>query len=177
MSAVTFQSVAAEAGISVRLIQYYFGAKDVLLLAVYRAARDDEAAAFSDALGVAADGGRPPEEPGGVADRAAIRVLLLAALPAGVQRRSDAIVLETFRSAALTGSRIGSADLDDSRQSLVALLTEQLTLAGRPLAHLDAEVLGSLVNGLTGDLTAGTIDLGIARRVIDRALDGVLQPS
>src|SRR5437763_6334170 len=32
LSAATFREVAAEAGVSVRLVQYYFGAKDELLL-------------------------------------------------------------------------------------------------------------------------------------------------
>src|SRR4051794_4248198 len=37
ISAATFREVAAEAGVSVRLVQYYFGSKDELLLATQRA--------------------------------------------------------------------------------------------------------------------------------------------
>src|SRR5947207_3946704 len=33
LGAATFREVAAEAGVSVRLVQYYFGSKDALLLA------------------------------------------------------------------------------------------------------------------------------------------------
>src|SRR5438045_8665448 len=36
LSAATFREVAAEAGVSVRLVQYYFGGKDDLLLATQR---------------------------------------------------------------------------------------------------------------------------------------------
>lgn len=36
LSAATFREVAAEAGVSVRLVQYYFGSKDALLLATQR---------------------------------------------------------------------------------------------------------------------------------------------
>src|SRR3954447_8660531 len=36
LSAATFREVAAEAGVSVRLVQYYFGTKDELLLATQR---------------------------------------------------------------------------------------------------------------------------------------------
>src|SRR5215208_5069876 len=33
LSAATFREIAAEAGVSVRLVQYYFGSKDALMLA------------------------------------------------------------------------------------------------------------------------------------------------
>lgn len=36
LSAATFREVAAEAGVSVRLVQYYFGSKDALLLTTQR---------------------------------------------------------------------------------------------------------------------------------------------
>src|SRR3954447_24188469 len=36
LTAATFREVAAEAGVSVRLVQYYFGSKDELLLATQR---------------------------------------------------------------------------------------------------------------------------------------------
>src|SRR6476620_5326729 len=36
LTAATFREVAAEAGVSVRLVQYYFGGKDDLLLATQR---------------------------------------------------------------------------------------------------------------------------------------------
>src|SRR6478672_10880923 len=36
LAAATFREVAAEAGVSVRLVQYYFGSKDELLLATQR---------------------------------------------------------------------------------------------------------------------------------------------
>src|SRR5438270_2692637 len=36
LAAATFREVAAEAGVSVRLIQYYFGTKDELLLSTQR---------------------------------------------------------------------------------------------------------------------------------------------
>ncbi len=36
LTAATFHEVAAEAGVSVRLVQYYFGTKDELLLATQR---------------------------------------------------------------------------------------------------------------------------------------------
>src|SRR3954465_12647219 len=36
LTAATFREVAAEAGVSVRLVQYYFGSKDELMLATQR---------------------------------------------------------------------------------------------------------------------------------------------
>ena len=36
LAAATFREVAAEAGVSVRLVQYYFGSKDELMLATQR---------------------------------------------------------------------------------------------------------------------------------------------
>lgn len=168
LPAVTFQSVAAEADISVRLIQYYFGAKDVLLRAIHRATRDDGAEAFSDALARRICGSDHPS---------AVRALLLAALPDEPQRQADAIVLEAFRCAALTGSPIGVDDVGDGRHTLVTLLTERLQFAGHKRAALDAEVLATLTCGLAADLTAELIDLDTAYDVVDRALDGMLQPA
>src|SRR6478735_6123385 len=36
LTAATFREVAAEAGVSVRVVQYYFGSKDELMLATQR---------------------------------------------------------------------------------------------------------------------------------------------
>ena len=36
LAAATFREVAAEAGVSVRLVQYYFGTKDELMLSTQR---------------------------------------------------------------------------------------------------------------------------------------------
>ena len=86
-------------------------------------------------------------------------------------------MLEAFRCAALTGSDIGAEDVGDGRHTLVTLFTEQLQFAGHPRAALDAELLATLTGGLAADLTAEIIDLDTAYDVIDRALDGMLQPA
>ena len=40
LASATFREVAAEAGVSVRLVQYYFGSKDDLMLATQRRVSD-----------------------------------------------------------------------------------------------------------------------------------------
>ena len=60
LAAVTFQSVAAEAGISVRLVQYYFGTKREFLLATHQAVRQDAGARLMQELSVLGRGSDTP---------------------------------------------------------------------------------------------------------------------
>lgn len=93
LGSATFQSVAAEAGISVRLVQYYFGTKRAFLLATHRAVVADAGARFTRSLGVL---GADP------APREVIRTVLAELLPTDAARRQDSVVLTMFHTAALT---------------------------------------------------------------------------
>lgn len=92
LAAATFQSIAAEAGVSVRLLQYYFGSKRNLLRATHGAVVADAGQRMSRCMAaVGAD----------AAPRAVVRAVLEELLPTDESRRRDAIVLGAFHAAAV----------------------------------------------------------------------------
>lgn len=177
LPAATFQSVAAEAGVSVRLVQYYFGNKRELLLATQRALIDDAGARFADRwsqLGVDFD------------PRAAIQAVLLELLPLTEARRADAIVLVGFHTIALT-ERTDDSTLDaestlDAPLALTSLVEAQLAriAAAEPLRGIDpkrdADLLVIATAGLSQGMLAGLYTGEAAHDLVERLLDRVLGP-
>lgn len=186
LEAATFQAVAAESGVSVRLVQYYFGNKHGLLVATHRAVIEGSAARF----GVGAPGdaaARPP------APRAVLRAVLAALLPLDDARRADAVVLAAFHAAALTNEAVTPQELRGAPRALVDLVAGQLrraqgdgagTRAGSSTgsgaddaARLDAELVLASAAGLTQGILAGHVDDGTALAVVDRLLDHLVDPA
>lgn len=176
LAAATFQSVAAEAGISVRLVQYYFGSKREFLLATHRAVAVDAGERFAGRL--AALGDDPPP-------REVLRAVLGELLPTDADRRADAIVLDAFHSAALTGADVAVGDTVGAPRALVEIVAAQLRRAdagARPGA--DAEVPDSeptttndawlLVLAAAGLTQAMLVDPEVVSRaddLLDRLID------
>lgn len=180
LEAATFQAVAAEAGISVRLVQYYFGNKHGLLVATHRAVIEGSAARF----GVGAPGGAEVDarvEPPG--PRAVLRAVLAALLPLDDARRADAVVLAAFHAAALTNEAVTPEELRGAPRALVDLVAAQLRRdrgdAAGPgersgpdaAARLDAELVLASAAGLTQGILAGHVTGETALAVVDRLLD------
>ncbi|WP_280268710.1 TetR/AcrR family transcriptional regulator [Nocardia wallacei] len=165
LEAATFQSVAAEAGISVRLVQYYFGNKKELIRATFRAVIDDAATQFMrrvDTLG--ADAG----------PRETLRTILLGLLPLDRGRRENAIVLAAFHAASLTGSEISDDQILGPPNLLVGVIAEQLRTAGvsAEVVDRDAELIAVSITGLTQGLVS---DLSIDPEIfVDHLLDRTL---
>jgi AcrR family transcriptional regulator len=169
LGAATFQSVAAEAGISVRLVQYYFGTKRQFLLATHQAVVADAGTRFTRRLGaLGADPG--PHE--------VIRAILTELLPTDAERRRDTVVLNSFHAAALTDPDVTAEDTLGAPRFLVRAIAEQLhrvrgdatPSAGRT-AELDAELIVAGTSGLAQTLL---VDDGAEARVVellDRLLD------
>ncbi|WP_278313819.1 TetR/AcrR family transcriptional regulator [Lolliginicoccus levis] len=164
LSAATFQAVAAEAGISVRLIQYYFGTKRDFLLATHKSVIEDGAARFAARM---ADFGEdvPPRE--------AVRAIATELLPLDAARRDDAVVLDEFFAASLTGQDIAIGDMTPAARLLVTVVAGHLQRAGagHSAAALDAELTVAALVGLTNSLIAGMIDATAAVRLVERLLD------
>ncbi|MFC4628709.1 TetR/AcrR family transcriptional regulator [Promicromonospora alba] len=169
LGAATFQSVAAEAGISVRLVQYYFGTKRQFLLATHQAVVADAGARFTRRLSaLGADPG--PHE--------VIRAILTELLPTDAGRRRDTVVLNSFHAAALTDPDVAAEDTLGAPRFLVRAIAEQLhrvrgdatPSAGRT-AELDAELI---VVGTSGLAQLLLVDDAAGERVaelLDRLLD------
>ena len=173
LGAATFQSVAAEAGISVRLVQYYFGTKQKFLLATHQAVVADAGARFTRRL--SALGAEP-------APRDVIRAILTELLPTDSDRRRDTIVLNTFHAAALTSSDVRAEDTLGAPRYLARTIAQQLRQvrgdaapsAGRT-AELDAELIVAGVSGLAQTLL---VDDGAEEHVhelLDRLLDRMVE--
>ncbi|RDI46341.1 TetR/AcrR family transcriptional regulator [Nocardia mexicana] len=147
LEAATFQSVAAEAGISVRLVQYYFGNKKELIRATFRAVIDDAARQFM----------RRVEELGANAGpRDMLRTILLGLLPLDKGRRENTIVLAAFHAASLTGSEVSNDQILGPPNLLVTVISDQLRKAGAAAdtVERDAELIAVSISGLTQGLVS-----------------------
>ncbi|GAA1871283.1 TetR/AcrR family transcriptional regulator [Myceligenerans crystallogenes] len=166
LAAATFQTVAAEAGISVRLVQYYFGTKREFLLATHRAVAEDAGTRLAARL--AALGESPP--------RAVVRGILAELLPADDARRQDAVVLDAFHSAALTGSEVAAADTIGAPRVIVDLVAGQLrriegASRGTSSADDDAWLLVLAAAGLAQAMLVDPPTAERAGDLLDRLLD------
>ncbi|MFE7507012.1 TetR/AcrR family transcriptional regulator [Promicromonospora sp. NPDC057488] len=186
LGAATFQSVAAEAGVSVRLVQYYFGTKRAFLLATHRAVVADAGARFTARLATL---GADPEP------RAVVRAILTELLPADAARREDAVVLNAFHAGALsaggadggTGSGAAAADVGaedtlGAPRYLITAIADQLRRARAGAASsadgdesgdvdLDAELILAAAAGLTQTLLVDASAAERADALLDRLLD------
>ncbi|MGW4635152.1 TetR/AcrR family transcriptional regulator [Nocardia sp. NPDC004415] len=170
LDAATFQSVAAEAGVSVRSVQYYFGTKREFLLATHRAVVTDAGARLHQALGELGPGAGP---------RDIVRTVLLGLLPLDAPRRENTMILGIFHAATLTGPHLESADTAATPTYIIDAVAAQLRTLRGPDAdeatlRADAEVILLAVAGLAqGMLT----DQGMTERateLVDHLLDRVM---
>ncbi|APA98146.1 TetR/AcrR family transcriptional regulator [Nocardia seriolae] len=169
LDAATFQSVAAEAGISVRLIQYYFGTKRDLMLATHRAVVEDWGKGFAQALG----GLGPDASP-----REVIRAVSLGLIPLDDVRHQDNLVFAAFHAANLTGNTVTSEEMMGAPRYLMTSFTEQLRRE-RPgesealATELDAELIVLAVTGVSQAILAGGATRERAVELLDHMLDRV----
>ncbi|MFD7023124.1 TetR/AcrR family transcriptional regulator [Promicromonospora sukumoe] len=172
LGAATFQSVAAEAGISVRLVQYYFGTKRKFLLATHQAVVADAGARFTRRLEAL---GKDP------APRDVIHAILVELLPTDDARRQDTVVLNAFHTAALTASDVVAEDTLGAPRYLVTAIADQLRRAGSGgaadgAADLDAELIVAAASGLAQTLLVDASAGSRAHTLLDRLLDRLVGP-
>ena len=174
LRAATFQAVAAEAGVSVRLVQYYFGSKGDVLRATREAVAADAGRRFAQRLAELGDDPAP---------RDVIRAVITEVLPTDQRRREDSIVLDTFFLEALTGNGdpdAPAAESDDASQFLVDIVRQNIarSRSGTPAqgtAELDARLIVAAAAGLAQTML---VDPAVARRGdehVDRLLDRMLR--
>jgi AcrR family transcriptional regulator len=171
LQAVTMREVAAEAGVSLRVVQYYFTDKATLLTAglTELAGRLDRrvkqrAAAAGPALSV----------------RAVLELVLSSILPLDEDSRADSLAWTAYYAVALTDPALGAAGTRHP-DALEAYLTARLARAqreGEAPAGLDARtevvLLLALANGLTASVLGRQRDADDALRVLRHQLDRLL---
>ncbi|MFD6157564.1 TetR/AcrR family transcriptional regulator [Nocardia sp. NPDC060256] len=173
MGAVTFQTVAVEAGFSVRLVQYYFGTKHEFLLATHRSVMEDAGARFLRQWNALGSDATPRE---------AIRAVLMELLPLDDQRHEETLVLGAFGWANITGQGINAEETNVAPRAVVTLVTDQLRRAQLPdesssAEHaLDALLVVAATGGIAQGMLQGFSTAESATALIDHLLDRVLGP-
>ena len=122
LAAVSFRDVAAEAGVSVSLVQHYFGTKDQLMVGTLDIQSSDLAASITDHLEALGPDAGPLDR---------IRTVALAFLPDDEQSRSAMLLYLGFAGAALTDSALRSADAFRNAEGLLAFIADELDAAKR----------------------------------------------
>jgi AcrR family transcriptional regulator len=172
LHAAGMREVAAEAGVSLRLVQYYFGTKEELLLAAMQhlAARFSERAVarFREA---GKSGGRL------ASPRDIIAAILAEALPADDERRTFHVVYTAYLALSLTDPALAIAPLVRNSSVVIDVVAAQLRAArdaGDALARLDPDLeaisLIAMSAGLATSVLAGQSSVAKAQAVIDYQL-------
>ncbi|MFE6924439.1 TetR/AcrR family transcriptional regulator [Nocardia sp. NPDC057663] len=170
LDAATFQSVAAEAGVSVRSVQYYFGTKREFLLATHRAVVEDSGARLHQALAALGPGAGP---------RDIIRTVLIGLLPLDETSRQNAVILGIFHAATLTGPDLESADTAGTPRYIIDAVAAQLLQLRGPEAaettiRADAEVALLTIAGLAQGMLTDNDMAARATQLVDHLLDRVV---
>ncbi len=171
LHATGMREVAAEAGVSLRLVQYYFGTKEELLLA----AMQHLAARFSTravARFRESSGSANPASP-----RDIIAAILTEALPADDERRTFTILYTAYFALSLTDPALAISPLARNSSVVIDVVAAQLRAAqtaGDMPAGLDADLeavsLIAMSAGLGTSVLGGQSSVGQAQRVIDYQL-------
>ncbi|MFG2293967.1 TetR/AcrR family transcriptional regulator [Streptomyces sp. NPDC048603] len=171
LHAVGMRDVAAEAGVSLRLVQYYFETKEKLLL--YGLQQLVEGFGSRVTARVAATG----PDPG---PRAVIEALLLAALPTDEQSRAFHLLHTSYTLLAVTDETLAAQPSFDSpraAEDAVAGLLEKAAGAGRTAPGTDpraeAAALLAMSAGLGTSVLAGYRTAESAAGLIRHQLDRI----
>jgi len=172
LHATGMREVAAEAGVSLRLVQYYFGTKEELLLAAMQhlAVRF---AARATARFREASGSVGPASP-----RDVVAAILTEALPADEERRAFTLLSTAYLALSLTDPALAIRPLVRNSSVLTDVIAAQLRAAqaaGDTPARLDPDLealsLLAMSAGLSTSVLAGHSSVEQAQAVIDYHLD------
>jgi AcrR family transcriptional regulator len=168
LHATGMREVAAEAGVSLRLVQYYFGTKEELLLA----AMQHLAAQFGDRAMARIRRIKETEDP--VSPRGVIAAILTEGLPADDERRTFTVLYTAYFALSLTDPALAIAPLVRNSNAVIEVVAAQLRAgqaAGDMPVHLDPDLeavsLLAMSAGLGTSVLAAQSSLGQAQAVID----------
>ena len=168
LHATGMREVAAEAGVSLRLVQYYFGTKAELLLA----AMQQLAAQFSDRALARIQRMKEPGSP--ARPRDVIAAILTEALPADDERRTFTLVYTAYLALSLTDPELAISPLARNSSIVSDVIAAQLRAAqaaGDMPGHLDPDLeavtLLTMSAGLGTSVMAGQSSATQAQAVID----------
>ncbi|WP_280391926.1 TetR/AcrR family transcriptional regulator [Nocardia brasiliensis] len=173
LHAVSMRSVAAEAGVSLRLVQYYFHTKSGLLIGALHHLEQQSRQRWADRLRHLPD---PPPP------RTFVETFLAEALPTDGPSRTFHLVGTSYAMLALTDPELAAqpfaAGIDRLEHELTNTLTrarDQGELAPGVDPQLEATRLVMLVNGLGTSMLAGHRSTEYATRVLHDQLDRIFR--
>jgi AcrR family transcriptional regulator len=168
LHATGMREVAAEAGVSVRLVQYYFGTKEELLLA----AMQHLAAQFGERALARIRKIKKTQSP--VSPRVVVAAILTEALPADDERRTFTVLYAAYLALSLTEPTLAIDPLVKNSNAVIDVVAAQLRAAraaGDTPADLDPDLeavsLLAMSAGLGTSVLAGQSSPGQAQAVID----------
>ena len=168
LHATGMREVAAEAGVSLRLVQYYFGTKEELLLAAMQqlAAQFAERAMARIRQLKKADGPASPRD--------VIAAILTEGLPADDERRTFTVVYTAYLALSLTDPALAISPLARNSNAVIDVVAAQLRAAqaaGDTPADLDPDLeafsLLAMSAGLGTSVLGGHSSPEQAQAVID----------
>jgi len=168
LHATGMREVAAEAGVSLRLVQYYFGTKEELLLAAMQhlAARFSERAVARFRQASGSDGPASPRD--------IIAAILIEGLPADDERRTFTILYTAYFALSLTDPALAIGPLARNSAVVIDVVAAQLRAAqaaGDTPADLDPDLeafgLLAMSAGLGTSVVGGGYSPAQAQAVID----------
>jgi AcrR family transcriptional regulator len=171
----SFREIAGEAGVSVNLIQYYFGTKDALLVAALEHLGQravERIQARTDALGQA------PSE------REIVTAVFAEFFPDDEVSRTTMLLFVVFEAAALSHAGLARAEARRMTGGLFDAVAELLRAArsgGRAPTSIDPEreavVLVATLTSVSQGVLGGHLTIDDGRAAIRYALDRALPPS
>lgn len=168
LHAASLREVAAEAGVSLRVVQYHFTSKHQLLVDALRMLHAENERIARSRIG--SDGTDP---------RALLRAVLDEFLPVDAQRTTALRVFAAYYARSLTDPALAKVFLPDEQplEHLVAQLITAARTDGRTAPGLDpwreADLLVSGAVGLGNDVLHGRRALDEVRRTLDYHLDKI----
>jgi AcrR family transcriptional regulator len=178
LHATGMREVAAEAGVSLRLVQYYFGTKEELLLAAMQHLAARFGARAAARFKEASQSGRL------ASPRDVIAAILAEALPADHDRRTFYVVYTAYLALSLTDPALAIAPLVKNSDAVIDVVATQLRAAqaaGDTPVNLDPDLeafsLTAMSAGLATSVLAGQSSIQQAEAVIDYHLDRLFPAS
>jgi TetR/AcrR family transcriptional repressor of bet genes len=172
LGAATFREVAAEAGVSVRLVQYYFGSKAELLAEANRRALDLMAGRILGRFASFGDSALPRDVVAGV---------LREFLPTDEQSRRAMVLYYAFYTAQMTDPAVrGVGGVPRRLVTLIAAQIRRAQADGAAHADLDPELEGTLLTAVVAALASGVLagysTLAESSAALDYAIDRMFRP-
>ncbi len=178
LHATGMREVAAEAGVSLRLVQYYFGTKEELMLAAMQQLATQYSERAMARLHRTIGTGHPARP------RDIIAAILTEGLPADEERRTFTILYTAYFALSLTEPALALSPLVRNSSAVIGVVAAQLKAAqvvGDMPSGLDPDTealsLLALSAGLGHSVLGGHSTPGQAQAVIDYHLDRLFPAS